>query len=297
MRSLSFFLLLFFFAGLSQSQELNALVTVNSDQIRGSNKQVFSTLERSLKELVNQTKWTGRQVKPEERINCAITIIVNAQPNTNTFNASIQIQSTRPVFNASYATPILNIKDDDFNFQYKEFEPLLYNANSFDSNLVSTILFYVYVIIGVDADTFQKNGGQASLKQAENVMLQAQQSGLSAWANQVGKQNRFSLIDNLLSNNLSALRGTWYDYHRKGLDVMFNEPGQAKKVIVSSLLDLDKLHNKVVGNNLLRRFFDAKSDEIVGIFSDGSPIFNQEQLAKTLVKISPNNSSKWRKIN
>ena len=297
MRNLSLFLVFFFFILVAKSQEINALVTVNSDQISGSNKQVFSTLERSLSEFINQTKWTERQVKPEERINCAITIIVNSQPSTNNFNASIQVQSTRPVFNASYATPVLNLRDDDFNFQYKEFEPLLYNENSYDSNLVSTITFYVYVILGIDADTFKKNGGEKLLKEAENVMLQAQQSGLSAWSNQVGKQNRFSLIDDLLAENLSALRAALYDYHRKGLDLMSKEQERAKQIIAGSLLSLEGLVNKTVGNNLLRRFFDAKADEIVRIFSDGEEISNQQRLVETLRKISPNNNSKWRKIN
>ena len=297
MRNLSLFLVFFFFILVAKSQEINALVTVNSDQISGSNKQVFSTLERSLSEFINQTKWTERQVKPEERINCAITIIVNSQPSTNNFNASIQVQSTRPVFNASYATPVLNLRDDDFNFQYKEFEPLLYNENSYDSNLVSTITFYVYVILGIDADTFKKNGGEKLLKEAENVMLQAQQSGLSAWSNQVGKQNRFSLIDDLLAENLSALRAALYDYHRKGLDLMSKEQERAKQIIAGSLLSLEGLVNKTVGNNLLRRFFDAKADEIVSIFSDGEEISNQQRLVETLRKISPNNNSKWRKIN
>ena len=297
MRNLSLFLVFFFFILVAKSQEINALVTVNSDQISGSNKQVFSTLERSLSEFINQTKWTERQVKPEERINCAITIIVNSQPSTNNFNASIQVQSTRPVFNASYATPVLNLRDDDFNFQYKEFEPLLYNENSYDSNLVSTITFYVYVILGIDADTFKKNGGEKLLKEAENVMLQAQQSGLSAWSNQVGKQNRFSLIDDLLAENLSALRAALYDYHRKGLDLMSKEQEKAKQIIAGSLLSLEGLVNKTVGNNLLRRFFDAKADEIVSIFSDGEEISNQQRLVETLRKISPNNNSKWRKIN
>ena len=297
MRNLSLFLVFFFFILVAKSQEINALVTVNSDQISGSNKQVFSTLERSLSEFINQTKWTERQVKPEERINCAITIIVNSQPSTNNFNASIQVQSTRPVFNASYATPVLNLRDDDFNFQYKEFEPLLYNENSYDSNLVSTITFYVYVILGIDADTFKKNGGEKLLKEAENVMLQAQQSGLSAWSNQVGKQNRFSLIDDLLAENLSALRAALYDYHRKGLDLMSKEQEKAKQIIAGSLLSLEGLVNKTVGNNLLRVFFDAKADEIVSIFSDGEEISNQQRLVETLRKISPNNNSKWRKIN
>jgi len=279
------------------SQELNALVTVNSDQIAGSNKQVFSTLQKQLTEYINQTKWTDKDVKPNERINCAINIIVTSAIDATNFGASIQVQSTRPVFNSSYATPVLNIRDEDFNFQYKEFEPLEYNKNVFDSNLISTITYYVYIILGVDADTFKLNGGESYLKEAQNVMLQAQQSGLSAWTNQVGEQNRFSLIDNLLSPELSAMRTTFYNYHRKGLDVMAQKPENAKQEIANSIISLQSLYNKTIGNNYVRRFFDAKSDEIVNIFSDGTEIRNQERMVETLQKISSNNNSKWRKIN
>ena len=297
MRKILFFLVFILSLSTLKSQEINALVTINDEQIAGSNKQVFSTLQKQLTEYINQTKWTDRDVKPNERINCAINIIINTATNATNFDASIQIQSTRPVFNSSYSTPVLNIRDEDFSFQYKEYEPLLYNKNTFDSNLISTITYYVYVILGVDADTFKLNGGETYLKEAQNVMLQAQQSGLSAWSNQVGKQNRFSLIDNLLSSNLTEMRATFYNYHRKGLDVMATDVKKGKQEILNSLLALESLYNKTVGNNYVRRFFDAKADEIVAVFSDGEEIGNQQQMVETLQKISSNNNSKWRKIN
>jgi len=297
MHKIIFFLLFFITFSTVNSQEINALVTINDEQIAGSNKQVFATLQQQLTEYINQTKWTDRNVKPNERINCAINIILNSATNATSFDGSIQIQSTRPVFNSSYASPVLNIIDEDFSFQYKEFEPLLYNKNSYDSNLISTITYYVYVILGIDADTFKLNGGDAHLKEAQNVMLQAQQSGLSAWSNQIGKQNRFSLIDNLLSTDLSDMRTTFYNYHRKGLDVMAEEPTKGKQEIVNSLVSMESLYNKTVGNNYIRRFFDAKSDEIVNIFSNGDQVRNQQRMVETLQKISSNNSSKWRKIN
>ena len=154
---------------------------------------------------MNQKKWTDKTVKAQERINCAINIIITKRDN-NTFEGSIQIQSTRPVYGTSYEAPILNIRDNDFNFKYNEFDQFIYNPTRFDSNLISMITFYVYVILGVDADTFALNGGDTYLKEAENVTLQAQQSGLSAWSNQVGVQNRFQIIDNLLSPGLKQFR-------------------------------------------------------------------------------------------
>jgi hypothetical protein len=278
-----------------KAQELNCLVTVNSEQVAGSNRQVFTTLQQSLNEYINQTKWTDRTVKPEERINCAMTIIVKSR-NDNTFTATLQVQSTRPVYNSSYASPVLNLKDNEFNFKYNEFDPLIYNENSFDSNLISTIVFYVNVILGVDADTFSRYGGETYLKEAQNVMLQAQQSGLASWQNVVGKQNRFLLIDNMLSSDLKNYRNLLYKYHRNGLDNFSSNKNTAKQNIENAVLSIESIYNKTVGNYLIRLFFDAKADEIVSVYSDGPKTKNASKITQVLRKISPNNNSKWKNI-
>ena len=296
MRKLGFFLLLFFSISLLKSQELNCLVTVNYNQVQGSNTQIFKTLEKSLTEFVNQTKWTTREVKPEERIDCAFTIIISSRAS-NTFKATLQVQSSRPVYDSSYASPILNLKDNDFNFKYNEFDPLIYNRNSFDSNLISTIVFYANIILGADADTFKRNGGEVYLKEAQNVMLQAQQSGLDSWQNVVGKQNRFLLIDNLLSPKLRPYRAATYTYHRLGLDVFSSNKKKGKQTIENAILSLESIYNKTVGNYLIRLFFDAKSDEIVNMYSDGPVTNSQKRLTQMVKKISPNNNSKWKNIN
>ena len=292
--------ILLFFIFLSSitisSQELNCQVTVNFDQVSGSNRQVFTTLETAISEFVNQKKWTDKTVKSQERINCAINIIITKRDN-NLFEGSIQIQSTRPVFGTSYETPILNIRDNDFNFKYNEFDQFIYNPTRFDSNLISTIVFYTYVILGVDADSFALNGGETYLKEAENVTLQAQQSGLAAWSNQVGVQNRFQMIDNLLSPGLNQFRSVLYTYHRKGLDELTGDAKIAKQNLENTIITLDRLFNKVIGNPLLRLFFDAKADEIVNLYSDGPNTRSKQRLLAVLQKISPNNSAKWRKIN
>ncbi|PQJ74684.1 DUF4835 family protein [Polaribacter gangjinensis] len=277
------------------SQEVNCLVKINYEQIGGSNRQIFQTLEKALTEFINQTKWTNRVVKPEERVDCAINIIITTRED-NTFTGTLQIQSSRPVFGSTYATPLLNIKDNDFTFRYNEFDPLIYNRNSFDSNLVSTIVFYVYTILGVDADSFSKYGGEFELKEAQNAMLQAQQSGIAAWQNVVGKQNRFLLIDDLLSPNLKTFRDVMYEYHIKGMDNFAANKEFAKQTIEDSVLKMETLFNKTVGNYLIRVFFDAKADEIVNIYADGPKTRNAARLVTSLRKISPTNSSKWRKL-
>lgn len=295
MRKLLVLFTLLLFANEINSQELNCLVKINYDQIAGSNRQVFVTLENALSEFINKTKWTDRVVQAEERVDCAMNIIITSR-NDNTFNATLQVQSSRPIYGSSYLTPILNIKDNDFTFRYNEFDPLNYNRNAFDSNLISTIVFYVYTILGVDADTFSKFGGDFELKEAQNVMLQAQQSGLASWQNVVGKQNRYLLIDNMLAPKLKKYREVLYDYHIKGMDNFVSNKEFAKQTIETSVLSMEQLFNKTVGNYLIRIFFDAKANEIVNIYSDGPRTKNSSNVSKTLKRISPNNNAKWRNI-
>ncbi|WP_299157476.1 DUF4835 family protein [uncultured Tenacibaculum sp.] len=279
----------------TQSQELNALITINADKVQSSNKQVYETLQKSLTEFINDKQWTNKKFKQQERINCAFTIIVNEQSGNN-FSASLQIQSTRPVYNSTYATPILNINDTNFNFRYNEFDPLNFNPNAYESNLISTIAFYVYVIIGVDADTFALKGGTNYLQQAENIMLQAQSNGETSWQNQVGKQNRFALIDNLLSSKFSPLRAIYYNYHRKGFDIFSDNTEGAKEAIETNVITLDKLHNIAIGNYMIRVFLDAKGDEIASVFSDGKPSNKSQEMRSVLEKIAPTYKDKWKKI-
>jgi hypothetical protein len=289
-------LLIVFLCSLSvSSQELNCLVTINDDQVVGSNRQVFRTLETTISEFVNQKKWTNKNVKAQERINCAMNIIITKRDN-NVFEGTIQVQSTRPVYGTSYETPVLNVKDNDFNFQYNEFDQFIYNPTTFDSNLISMITFYVYMILGMDADTFQLTGGTPYFKEAENVVLQAQQSGLAAWSNQVGVQNRFQLIDNILSPNMRQFRSIQYNYHRNGFDLFSQNKVKGKQTIENNIIALDRLFNKVIGNPLIRLFFDAKSDEIINVYSDGPNTRSKQRMLVVVKKISPVNNSKWQKI-
>ncbi|MDG1529541.1 MAG: DUF4835 family protein [Polaribacter sp.] len=296
MRKLIVLLIAFFAFTTTNAQEINALITVNSDQISGSNKQVFTTLQTSITEFINQTKWTDKNFKPQERVNCAFTITINKQANSNRFEASLQIQAARPVYGTSYTTPIINISDSDFNFKYDEFQPFNYNENSFESNLISTIVFYVHVILGVDADTFKLNGGDSYYKKAKDVMLLAQQSGGAGWQDQVGQQNRFTLIDNLTSTKLTTFKNIVYNYHRLGMDVFSKDKGKAKSTIERSVLQLESLYNKVIGNQIIRFFLDAKADEIATMFSDGPRTSNASRMQTLLQRISPTNNDKWQKI-
>ncbi len=294
MRKIIYILLTFFAVVQLNAQELNCTITVNADKIPGSNKQIFSTLESALNEFVNQKRWTNFNYKPQELINCNLTITVLDQTG-NDFRGHIQIQSSRPVYNSTYLTPVFNFKDDNFSFQYTEFEPLQFNENSFESNLVSVVTFYVYTILGMDADTFSLNGGTPFYTKAQDIVVQAQQSGYIGWNQNDGSKTRFTLIDNLLSPTYGMYRKAMFEYHLKGLDMMNKDKKMAKKSIFEAVTTLKSVYDARPNAFLLRVFMDSKADEIVDVFSDG-PRFDTDKLKDDLLKMSPINASKWNDI-
>lgn len=287
-RILFFFLLLTF--GLAHSQELNCTLTVNTQKLANANQQVFKTLETSLNEFVNKTSWTNKVFKQNEKINCSMYITLSSN-SSDQFSGTIQVQSSRLVYNSTYASPVFNFNDKDFNFRYNEFESLIFNPAEFESNLISVVSFYAYIILGMDADTFEPKAGDSYFATAQNIANVAQQSGNKGWSQSDGNQSRYYLINDLVSPTFSEIRQSSFMYH-SGLDMMSNDLKGAKEKIKSSLLNVGKL-NAVKPNAFLTRvFFDAKSDEIASIFS-GGPSISITDLVDVLSRTSPLNSSKW----
>jgi len=253
------------------AQELQCTVTVNSDQVAQTNQQVFKTLERSLSDFVNKSKWTNKIYKENERINAQMFITVT-EFESSRFRANIQIQSSRPIYNTSYESPVFNYKDNSFDFEYIEFQPLIYNENVFDSNLVGVISYYVYIILGLDADTFSLEGGNEFFKQAQQIVTQAQGSSFSGWSQDTKDRTRFELVDNLLSNSFREYRIAMYNYHRKGLDVLADNNSTGKQIIAGTMRLFETLIQRRPNAFLIQTFFDAKSDEIRNVFSDGPKV-------------------------
>jgi len=295
MRKLLQIAIIFFTVLQVNSQELDCTVSVNSDQVPGSNKQIFTTLENTLNEILNQVHLTDYNYKLQERISCNFSIIIVEQEG-GTFKGSIQVQSSRPVYGSNYLTPVFNFKDSNFSFQYQEYEPLLFNETQFQSNLVSVLAYYAYVIIGMDAATFSQYGGLPFFKRAQDIVVQAQQSGYSGWNQADGPRTRFSLVDNLLSPAYKLYHETMYQYHLHGLDLMSSDQRTGKENIAESIFTLKSVYDARPAAFLLRVFMDSKSDEIVDIFSDG-PNFDTYKLKEDLLKISPLNGEKWNLIN
>lgn len=286
-------LLVFLIFGFAQAQQLNCTVTINTERLPNPNQQVFKTLQTSLSEFVNKTDWTGSVLKQNERINCSMYITLSSN-NSDQFTGTIQVQSSRLIYNSTYSSPVLNYNDKDFNFRYIEYEPLLFNPSTFDSNLVSVISFYSYLILAMDADTFQMTGGNPYLETAQNIASVAQQGGSKGWSQSDGVQNRYYLINDMTSPMYSDLRQTMFEYHR-GLDGMSTDLKTSKEKIKAAIMILGRLNSVKPNAFLTRLFFDAKSDEIVSIFS-GGPSIPVGDLTDMLNKVSPLNSTKWSQI-
>ena len=293
MRNL-FLLFAFLFSTLVIAQELNCTVNVIAQQTGNENNVVFKTLEKQLTEFVNNTKWTNEAFSPKERINCSMVINIKDYSN-DLFSATLQVSSSRPVFNSSYNSPVYNYNDKDFNFQYLEFQNLIFNKSQFESNLVSVLAFHVYMILGIDADTFELNGGDKYFKQAQTIASYSQQLNGQGWKLEDGLQSRFALIDNLMSPSYKDMRSAMYNYHIGGLDIMNENTKDGKNKIITVLNELQKVHRVRPNSFLMRVFFDAKADEIMDILS-GGPSVNIAEATEILNRIAPMYSQKWRNI-
>ena len=287
-------LLFVLFSCFSFAQVLNCKVNVNADLVDQTNSEIFETLERQLNEFVNATSWVDIRTEDYNKINCTMLITIKNYVN-NEFQANLQIQSSRPVFGSTYVTPLLNRKDDDFNFSYEEFESLNFNPNSTNTSLVSLICYYVFVILGVDADSFVLFGGDPYYEQARKIVDLSQTNRFSGWKQSEKKTNRYWLIDQLTTNPFPLFRQAIYNYHLNGLDVMVNLPEVGKQTISKSISDLKSLSESRPNSLVVKLFFDTKSDEIVQIFS-GGPSFETSQLREDLNRIAPFFSAKWAEI-
>ena len=248
------------------AQELNAQITVNGDKIANANKSVFTTLQNALTEFINNRKWTDATFAVNERIDCSMTIIVNEMEESS-FKGEIQVQARRPVYNSSYTTTLLNFRDQQFDFEYMEGEPLEYQENMLTGNLTATVVFYIYIILGLDFDSFSPLGGTAYIQQAQQIVSLAQSQSWSGWKAFDSNRNRHAVATALQDNASEAFRNLWYTYHRKGLDEMAANADRGRTTIIEALPALQEVKKARPTSVLLQMFSDAKLDEIVLIYS------------------------------
>lgn len=295
---LTIFILVFTFNA-SFSQELLATVQINSQQIAGSNTQVFRTLEKSLRDFINNTSWTGKKMQNFEKIKCNFAIVISERSGSNGFKGSIVVQAVRPVFGTTYESPLININDTNFSFEYTENENLVFNERQFSGkNLIDVISFYVYTILGYDGDSFKVRGGQEYFEKALKISNNSQNQNFAGWSVMEGTKTRGALIDNLMKPEQATLRNLYYTYHRAGLDNLGKQDqSSAKRIIFDALMQLKTYENSFQMNYPINLFIDTKKQEIFDIFNNGNNAgVNMSDLKALFVTFAPKDiDSKWNK--
>jgi hypothetical protein len=299
-RNLSIVFLLVIGLSSAYAQELKATVTVvpkPNMNLTTVDREVIDVLQRVVEEFVNNTKWTEDVFEITERINCSFQLTINSIPSTGVYNASLIINANRPIFNASISSTMINFLDENVNFAFQRDQIMQYSDNQFRDNLTSIFAFWVYMILGYDYDSFSIEGGTKFFLKAQQIASLAQGSGGGGgWSqNDASKRNRFFIIDNHLNPLYQPLRAAYYNYHRKGLDLLFNDIEGARKNIIESLKTLEAIQNARFGNVNLQIFTLAKRDELVKIFSKAEAGEKTDAVA-VLKKIDPSNGEKYDEI-
>lgn len=291
-KSLFSVILLLCICGLSSGQELRCNISVSSQKIQGTDRELFSNMQRDMYEFLNNKRWSGNVFAYDERIECSMQITLDEQMGSDQFKGSMQVRLSRPVYNSSYSTVLLNFKDNDIDFTYREFESLEYNESGQNSNLVSLLAFYANIVLGFDYDSFSLMGGNEFFSRAENIAARCQNAREAGWKSFESRRNRYWLINNLQDRSYAPVRDCLYRYHRLGLDGMADNVTDGRLSVVEALELLQKAHRTKPNSYILQVFFDAKSDEIVNIFK---PAFADERkrVFNIVSEVNPANSSKY----
>ena len=292
-------LLFFAPAFCSFAQELNCQVTVSSQQVQGTdNKRIFDNLQKQVYDFMNTRKWTNDVFATNERIECTMFINITARPdNGNFFKATLQVQSRRPAFKTSYNSPLFNYNDQNFEFTYIENQPFDFNVNTYTNNLTAMFAYYAYVILALDYDSYSPLGGTEYWQKAQQIVNNAQNGSDAGpgWKSFDSNKNRFWFIDNILNSMYNPIRNFYYQFHRKGLDVMYEKTEAGRSEIFKSIQGLMELHKLRPASYNMQLLFNAKADEIINIFKEATPT-EKTAVIEVLNIIDPSNANKYAKI-
>ncbi|MBQ9222640.1 MAG: DUF4835 family protein [Prevotella sp.] len=280
------------------AQELQARVTINHNQIQGTDKSVFDDLQKNLEQFINDTQWTSLQFQKNERIVCNFNITVSKYDQaSNLFTCSALIQANRPVYNASYTTTLYNNRDADFNFEYAQFDQLNFNEEQIDNQLVALIAYYAYLIIGLNLDSFAPMGGEDVLQRCLYLTNNAQNLNFTGWKAFDNSRNRFAIINDYLEGSMKPFRQLQYDYYRLGLDEMANNAERGRVNISAALEnDLKKCHEDRPLSMLPQIWTDYKRDELANIYKGKGTQKEKETVYEILFSINASQNNAWEKI-
>ncbi len=289
-------ILLFIFLVRLQAQELNCEVIIDAERVQTQEQGIIQQMQQDISKFINTQQWTTDNYQEHERIKCTIFINLNGSSDVSQgrYQATVQIQSLRPVHSTQYETPLINFFDKNFSFNYQPSQPLIYAENVFTNNLTAMLAFYAYTILAMDADSFEKMGGASHYEKILNIVNNARQSGGSGWGDG-DTRNRHWISENMNSPQFIPFREVFYEYHRLILDDFLTDTDAKRKKLVELLEKIRKVQELRPTAVMLNMFFDAKSNELINIFSEGNSEI-QQKAVDILVKLDPLNSSKYRKI-
>jgi hypothetical protein len=286
---------------LLHAQELAASIIIQSNKVDNQvDPKIFPQLQIQLKDFINQRKWSNEAFSSEEKIDCSFYITIESVVAPGVYDAKLSIVSNRPNHNASYSSSVLNMQDAKFTFKYQLSQPIEFNENRIqgadplESNLTATIAYYIYIILGLDYDSFAPKAGMPYYNKALNIVYNAPEgSGISGWKSYDGQRNRFILIDNLTKSGNDKVHDIIYSYYREGLDQLTEKPELAKSTILNALINLQDMNEGAVSGMLIPILMQAKFSEIVGIFSKSDKA-TRKQLLTTLSSLDIANINKYK---
>lgn len=294
MRKILSLLIYALLAASAAAQELNCRVEVNSDKITGTNKSVFTTLQEAITSYMNDTKFTAAQYSPIEKIECTLFFTIK-EYDGDKMTGDIQVQATRPAYNASYTTNLINFRDSKVEFTYCEGEPLTFNETNMESQLTAILNFYAYMIIAIDTDSFAPRGGEAAWDRVKTIVQQAQSSGETGWRAFDDNKNRAAVLGAYTDPSTQQLRDMVYKYHREGIDQMSVSPDKGRAAITESLETLKNIYNVAPMSVGLSMFRDSKLDELVNVYTKGSQE-ERDRVVEILSSLYPTDQDRIQKI-
>ncbi len=277
------------------AQELNCNVTVDYQQIQGTNTAIFSSLQEAMTAFLNERAWTNDQYAINERITCSFLFTVKGYSDDGSFSGEFIVQSNRPVYASNYTTPMLNLRDQNISFTYREYDQLEFRLEQIDNNLTALLAYYAYLIIGFDMDSMAPMGGTRVLQNAEAIVNAAQSFSESGWRAYDSNRNRHGILNDYLDGSMEPFRQMMYDYHRLGLDEMASNVGRGRAQVTTALEELQAAARAKSMSSLPQIFTEAKRDELVNIYSE-APTTEKEKIYELLSDLNPSLKSDWDKI-
>ena len=279
----------------ASAQELLCNVSIDASRIQ-SDRTVFEDMQQAISRYINFQKWTNDEFGARERIRCNLQIVITQRPSPDYFVGSINLQVYRPVYNTQYETLLLNISDNKFNFRYVPFQQMTFVDNTFNDNLTAVLNYYIFIILAFDYDSFSPNGGNPYFRKAQEIVNLAQSaSNESGWRANEDPRNRYWLTENLMNSSYRAFHNILYKYHRQGLDMMESNASNARRAIMDTLKELQRLNRQNSLLVLTKTFLDAKDDELVKVFTEAF-VNDKKEFVELMQDIDPSNIAQYSSV-